>query len=214
MDPFPDCVAQAQTYLYDLMPDLHPEARAIIKSDRIPEFAQSLSGCVEGFVNGELRGVPVGRAGPIKFFPAIGDYGAKAFSKMEESQVAHVSHLMGVTIGMGYVLVSSTADEMNAGRSREPNELWEMWVSTISSDFLESQGLPDDLVGFFRNVGADAFAPWVGKASGGRLAGGKLKRSGGYYTQAGMVLRGCQLYEGDFPGDPLAQLWPFGDYVT
>jgi hypothetical protein len=215
MDGFETCVAQAQTYLYDTMVDLEPTLREQLRAPVVAEEAAPLDACVRAFVDAEMNGITVGRAGPVKFFPAIGDYAGKALAKLGPDADPQVRHLIGVTIGIGYVLIGSAQSNRTELPRRELAVLWPPWVSSISGDLVEQYGLPEDIVEFFRQVGARAFRGWIGQASRGRIKGrGKAERSGGYYTQAGMTLRVCQEYTGDFPDDPLAQLWPYEDFVS
>jgi hypothetical protein len=215
MDSFESCVSQAQDYLYEKMAGLDPVMRERLKGRSIAEEAAPLDPCVRAFVNAEMSGITVGRAGPVKHFPAIGDYASKALKKLGPEVGGKVSNFIGVTVGIGFTLVASGPDEAIELPGHDLEDLWPPWVSSISGDLMEQYGLPDDIIEFFRQIGATAFTEWIDQATRYRIKGrGKVERSGGYYAQAGMTLRACQEFKGAFPKDPLAQLWPYEDFVS
>ncbi len=209
------CVAQAQTYLFDTLADLDSDFRESLTAPQIATDAAAVDGCIQAFAKAELSGVAVGRAGPAKFFPAIGDYGSKALSKLDDEQQGHLRDLIGVTIGIGYTFVASAGARPGELPGHSDREVWPIWLGSISGDLMQQYGFPQDVISFWRSIGASAFSEWANSTSGGRTRGRrKVERSGGYYTQAGMALRACQEFQGSFPEDPLADLWPYERFAT
>lgn len=164
--------------------------------DDVPRHAQAIGDCVERFATLEREGrVEVGRYPPgPQMFPALANVVDETMQSADEREV---EELIRLGIAQGYVFLSAAEDTARLKiHPRTPAQLWNLWAPNFNTGVLEMTECPEDFISdgredaacFFRD---DATALGLRDAEGA-CEHDRLYRLGGYYAQAGMVLRAVQ----------------------
>jgi hypothetical protein len=127
---------------------------------------------------------------PLAIFPALGE----AFRQQAADPAWH-EHLIWLVyrgLAVGYVFIDRALEQGGEPDFfiRDPGETWNHWTTRLNVGFLEASGVPDEITSGLRGLGADAVDEWGASMGLGR--GGKLKRIGAWYGQAGGELRMVQ----------------------
>ncbi len=195
-------IQEANTRVADMMPSPGYDPGLAVAR------AEGIVPCFRRFAEGELAGERVGRVG-VAIFPALGE----AYEREAADEARHDALIELVIRGLavGYVFFDRAFETGGEETflQREPEQTWDAWTTRLNTDFLEAAGAPPETLSVLRETGASTFRDW-GKVAGlGR--GGKLKRIGAYYAQAGGELRMVQT-QPDL--EIRASPWPFDRYSS
>jgi hypothetical protein len=174
--------------------------------------AARVDDCVARFAAAEIAGFRLGRSGPLKIFPSLGEHVGSKLGALDPEDHARVLTAIAKGVGVGYVAMASIEDPVGRAQARTPREIWDVWVPGLNSGLAQTTAMPPDMLSIVRESGGSAFQA---DAAALRLAGfGKKRRLahiGAFYAQAGVILRAIQVHEGELRPD-LANQWAYDDH--
>jgi len=179
----------------------------------IREQARAVDECAARFSRAELEGTALGRYGPMKFFPALGDMEAKKVNSASRAQRDAIGQAVGLGLAVGYTFMAAMSEDVSLDPTHAPEEIWNVWVPNLNSGMIERTALSDDMVSDVRDMGSSAFrqrALNLGLGGFGKKA--RLGHIGAFYAQSGALLRAIQVHDGGLSPDP-ANIWPYADYA-
>lgn len=209
---FPVAVTQAQATLSEQFRDAGAPAELVAPfgRKRLPEEAEAVDDLVSRLCRAEIESRPVGRYGPVKFFPTLGELVGK--KKLANADRERVKGAMAKSVGVGYTFLGAMEDEDTRIPGREPREIWNVWAPGLNSGLIEQTAMPSDMVRELRRAGASIFqtdAVTLGLGRFGKKA--RLGHVGAYYAQAGAILRALQTHPEPLRADPV-NAWSYEDY--
>ena len=225
MGTFVEAVQRAQS-LWEPEIAQEPEMRTYgTEPERLREAQAGVEACAERFANAELAGRDaLGRTGPVKFFPPLGDYLRKELAKADEATVAGVRDAILTAVAIGYVGLAMFEVRNPKWRLRDDRtarQIWDFWVPRLNVGFLDKAGMPADSLSFFREFGGRVLIRDLGEIGiGGFGKKGRLKAIGAFHCQAGAMLRASQTDLADHnmvvsspAASPFSNQWDFDAYA-
>src|SRR3954447_24835527 len=156
MGTYAEAVQRAQL-LWEPEIAREPDMQAYGMAPERRREAERVEACAERFTNAELAGRDsLGRMGPVKFFPPLGDYLRKELAKADDVALAGIRDAVLVAIAVGYVGLSMWEVRNPKWRLREDRterQIWDFWVPRSNVGFLEKARMPPDSLSFFREFG-------------------------------------------------------------
>ena len=209
---FKRAVEEAQAWLPTAFGEAYSELGGAMERASTREQAESVDDCVRRFSRAELEGKKVGRYGPVKFFPALGDHQAKKLRDADDTQRQRVRDGIAFGVAIGYTFMAGIEDDGEPHPDRNSGDIWNVWIPNLNSGLIERTALPADMLSALRAMGASAFqerALQLGLGGFGKKS--RIGHSGAFYSQAGALLRAIQAHPEDLNPDP-ANIWPYSEY--
>lgn len=211
---FRRAVREAQNWFSASLAEAPLELREAFSKGPTEEEADSeaLTDCVARFARAELEGTPLGRYGPVKVFPPLGEHQAKQLRDADASRQDEVKNAIGFAVALGYTFMAAIEADGHPNNTRDARAIWNVWIPNLNTGMIEQTVMPPDMLSDLRRSAAGAFRERALRLDlGGLGKKGRLGRSGAYYGQAGALLRAIHVHPGQLKPDP-ANLWPFENH--
>jgi hypothetical protein len=211
---FQDAVEEARAWWQHKASDM-PAAEALAGSLTRLDLAipaARVDDCVGRFACAELEGKRLGRYGPLKFFPALGELAGTKLATLDDDERWRVLAAVEKGVGIGYVSLASMEQPTGKDQGHAPREIWNVWVPGLNAGLAQSTAMPPDVLRIVRREGGSAFqADALDLGLGGFRKTRRLEAIGAFYAQAGVVLRALQVHPERLQPDP-ANLWPYEEH--
>ncbi len=211
MTRFARVVGQAQEWFGTAFADAPAELLDAMQKTSTAEQAALVDDCVERFSRAELEGKALGRYGPVRMFPALGDHQEKKLRDADADQRESVRDAIAFSVGIGYTFMAGIEDDGKPS-GHSPEGIWNVWIPNLNSGMVDRTALPADMLSDLRQMAAGAFqerAIELGLGGFGKKA--RLGHIGAFYGQAGALLRAVQVHEKELEPSP-ANLWPYAEH--